>query len=112
MERTMNGRELRNALLYMAQQIHDDETKPVQEWLDEVHGTILGTSDGALCQKEIVKTVARMVLDEPKMLRALSGEIGNWSPAALARAIREYGKEYGLSLSRKDKGWQVAFAAC
>jgi len=110
MERKMNGRELRNALLSIAQRTRDDEEKSLQNWLDEIHGFILGTSDGILAQKDIVKTVSDMV-EEPKTLQDLSGAIGNWSPAAIAKAVREYGAEHGLFLSRNSVGrWQVAKA--
>ncbi len=105
MERKMNGRELRNALLHIALRVHDDEIKTLKEWRDEVDGFILGTSDGSLAQREVVKIVAEKVELEPKTLKTLSDEIGNWSVIALGRAIREYGKEYGLILERSSKGF-------
>lgn len=107
MEIKMTGRELRNALLSIAQRIQDDDVKPMKEWVAEVDGFILGTGEGALAQMEVVKTVADMVEVEPKMLKALSAEIGNWSVFALARAIREYGREYGLILERTATGIKV-----
>jgi len=111
MERTMNGRELRNALLSIAQRIQDDEVKPLKDWRDEVDGFILGTSDGSMYQREIVKTVSEMVETEPKTLEALSQAIGNWSKHALGRAVREYGNEHSLVLARNSAGlWQVAKA--
>jgi hypothetical protein len=105
MERKMNGRELRNALLSIAQRVRDDEIKSLKDWRDEVDGFILGTSDGSLAQREVVKTVAEKVELEPKSLKALADEIGDWSVVALGWAIREYGREYDLKLERASKGF-------
>jgi hypothetical protein len=107
MERKLTGRELRNALLSIAQEIKDDDDKTLKDWSDEINGFLLGTSDGTLAQREVVETVAKMVEYEPKMLKTIATEIGNWSVHALGRAIREYGKEYGLLLDRTAKGFEV-----
>jgi hypothetical protein len=107
----LKGREVRNILLSLAQDIRDDDDKHLGEWLDNVRGTIEGHYDGICWQLDMVKTLAVMVEKEPKTLKSLSAEIGDVTPAALGKIVRDYGVEQGLSIARNSSGsWQVAKA--
>lgn len=107
MERKLKGRELRNALLSIAQEIKDTDDKTLKAWNDEINGFLMGVSDATLAQREVIEIVAEKVEHAPMLLKSIADEIGDWSVFALARAIRKYGDKYGLEIEKTSKGMKV-----